>query len=41
MFVEQRTYTLVPGGVAEYLGLYAECRRSARWSAVLRPKSAR
>ena len=28
MFVEQRTYTLVPGGVAEYLRLYAECGRA-------------
>ncbi|MBN3737729.1 MULTISPECIES: NIPSNAP family protein [Burkholderia] len=30
MFVEQRTYTLVPGGVAEYLRLYAECGRAAQ-----------
>ncbi|QJP69790.1 NIPSNAP family protein [Burkholderia glumae] len=30
MFVEQRTYTLVPGGVAEYLQLYAACGRAAQ-----------
>ncbi|MBI0330534.1 NIPSNAP family protein [Burkholderia plantarii] len=30
MFVEQRTYTLVPGGVAEYLRLYAQCGRTAQ-----------
>ncbi|PYE21491.1 NIPSNAP protein [Paraburkholderia silvatlantica] len=30
MFVEQRIYTLVPGGAAEYLRLYAECGRAAQ-----------
>ncbi|MCM2484139.1 NIPSNAP family protein [Burkholderia glumae] len=30
MFVEQRTYTLVPGGVAEYLQLYAACGHAAQ-----------
>ncbi|AEA60173.1 NIPSNAP family protein [Burkholderia gladioli] len=28
MFVEQRTYTLVPGGAAEYLKLYREFGRA-------------
>lgn len=28
MFVEQRIYTLVPGGTAEYLRLYAEFGRA-------------
>ncbi|MBT2792097.1 NIPSNAP family protein [Paraburkholderia strydomiana] len=30
MFVEQRIYTLVPGGVPEYLRLYAEHGRAAQ-----------
>lgn len=30
MFVEQRIYTLVPGGTAEYLRLYAEHGREAQ-----------
>ncbi|CAG9219034.1 NIPSNAP family protein [Burkholderia gladioli] len=30
MFVEQRTYTLVPGSVREYLRVYAECGRQAQ-----------
>ncbi|GLU31951.1 NIPSNAP family protein [Trinickia caryophylli] len=30
MFVEQRIYTLVPGGTAEYLRTYAECGRAAQ-----------
>lgn len=30
MFVEQRIYTLVPGGAAEYLKVYAECGRAAQ-----------
>lgn len=30
MFVEQRIYTLVPGGTAEYLTLYAEYGRAAQ-----------
>ncbi|CAG9199308.1 NIPSNAP family protein [Burkholderia vietnamiensis] len=34
MFVEQRTYTLVPGGVAEYLRLYAECGRAPQEQAL-------
>jgi hypothetical protein len=27
MFVEQRTYSLVPGGTAEYIKIYEECGR--------------
>ncbi|MEX3761399.1 NIPSNAP family protein [Paraburkholderia phenoliruptrix] len=34
MFVEQRIYTLVPGGVAEYLRLYAEYGRAAQEDAL-------
>ncbi|WP_175719232.1 NIPSNAP family protein [Burkholderia anthina] len=34
MFVEQRTYTLVPGGVAEYLRVYAECGRAPQEQAL-------
>lgn len=30
MFVEQRIYTLVPGGTAEYLKVYAECGREVQ-----------
>lgn len=30
MFVEQRIYTLVPGGVPEYLKIYAECGREVQ-----------
>lgn len=30
MLVEQRIYTMVPGGVAEYVRLYAECGRAAQ-----------
>ena len=30
MFVEQRIYSLVPGGVAEYLQLYEELGRSVQ-----------
>jgi hypothetical protein len=28
MYIEQRVYSLVPGGVAEYLRLYEECGRA-------------
>jgi hypothetical protein len=28
MFVEQRTYSLVPGGTAEYIKIYEECGRA-------------
>lgn len=34
MFIEQRTYTLVPGGVAEYLRLYAACGRAPQEQAL-------
>lgn len=27
MYIEQRVYTLTPGGIAEYLRLYTECGR--------------
>jgi hypothetical protein len=30
MLVEQRTYTMVPGGVAEYVRLYVESGRAAQ-----------
>lgn len=30
MFVEQRIYTLVPGGAGEYLRIYGECGRAAQ-----------
>ncbi len=30
MYIEQRTYTLTPGGVAEYLSAYAECGRAVQ-----------
>lgn len=30
MFVEQRTYSLVPGGTAEYLRIYEEFGRAAQ-----------
>ena len=30
MFVEQRTYSLVPGGTAEYIKLYEECGRAVQ-----------
>lgn len=30
MFVEQRIYSLVPGGTAEYIRLYEECGRAVQ-----------
>ena len=30
MFVEQRTYSLVPGGTAEYIKTYEECGRAVQ-----------
>ena len=30
MFVEQRIYSLVPGGTAEYIRIYEECGRAAQ-----------
>lgn len=30
MFVEQRTYSLAPGGTAEYIRLYEECGRAVQ-----------
>lgn len=30
MYVEQRIYTLVPGGTAEYLRIYRECGRAVQ-----------
>ncbi|MBW8845486.1 MAG: NIPSNAP family protein [Burkholderiales bacterium] len=30
MFVEQRTYSLVPGGTAEYIRLYEACGRAVQ-----------
>ena len=30
MFVEQRTYSLVPGGTAEYIKHYEECGRAVQ-----------
>jgi len=30
MFVEQRTYSLVPGGTAEYIRIYEECGRAVQ-----------
>jgi hypothetical protein len=30
MFVEQRIYTLVPGGTAEYIKIYEECGRAVQ-----------
>lgn len=30
MYIEQRTYTLTPGGTAEYLRIYKECGRSVQ-----------
>ena len=30
MFVEQRIYTLVPGGTAEYVKVYEECGREVQ-----------
>ena len=30
MFVEQRIYSLVPGGTAEYIKLYEECGRAVQ-----------
>lgn len=30
MFVEQRTYSLVPGGTAEYVQIYEECGRAVQ-----------
>jgi hypothetical protein len=30
MFVEQRTYSLVPGGTAEYIQIYEECGRAVQ-----------
>lgn len=30
MFVEQRIYSLIPGGTAEYIRLYEECGRAVQ-----------
>lgn len=30
MFVEQRIYSLVPGGTAEYISIYEECGRAVQ-----------